>query len=240
MRTRRGHRERDGRGQSIVELALVMPGLCMMLLGAVDFARVSSAQQHLEHAVHLATLRLQTDPTLDVSAFVRAESGFSAATATKNYSADYSATADGTDEVVVTADYDYPLLLPGLQRLRTRALSDGKLHISVRGAGVTITDPPSVVASTNTITVTPPTVGNATPAGLTLTCTLVDAHGLPVGIGTQPYCSSSSYIYSTITSSGTITATAGPLTATVSSGVYTATVVQANGVTSQPVSVTIP
>lgn len=188
MLTRRGLKGTAERGQSMVELALIIPMLCMLLLGAVDFARVSSVQQHLEQAVHLATLRLQTDSTLAVTSFVQAESGLPSATASKGYSADFSASPDGADQVVVTATYDYPLLLPGLQNLRTRTLSDGKLHVSVTGAGVATTDPPTIVTSSHTVTVTPPMAGNATPPGLTLTCMLVDQSDHPVGSGARPYC----------------------------------------------------
>ncbi len=39
---RRGRRAEEGRGQSMIELALLMPALCFLLLAVVDFAQASS------------------------------------------------------------------------------------------------------------------------------------------------------------------------------------------------------
>jgi len=225
---------RPGRGQTLTELALIMPVLCMMLLGAVDYARVSNVQQRLEHAAHLATVRLQTDPTLDVNTFVRAESNLPTASAARSYSVDTSASADGTNQVVVTATYDYPLLLPGLGLLRAGALGGGKLRVSVTAAGIAATDPPSATVIGQRVTVVPPPTGNASPTGLVLTCRLTDAAGDVVKA--SPRCSSTPSIYA----SGGVTETVGPLIVTVSSGSYTATVQQYNGLASPPVMVTVP
>src|SRR4051812_31802523 len=76
-RTRRPRATRHGRGQSIVELAMILPVVLFLLLGAVDYAQVLSAEQHLENAAHVATLRLLTQPGLSspapLKAFIQAE-----------------------------------------------------------------------------------------------------------------------------------------------------------------------
>jgi hypothetical protein len=61
----------------------------------------------------------------------------------------YSTDANGDDQVVVTAQYGYPLLLPGLQGVRTGRLSDGKLQITVQAAGLATTSVPTLTASFN-------------------------------------------------------------------------------------------
>ena len=59
---------RCARGQSIVELAMILPVALFLLLGAVDYAQVLSAEQRLENAAHVATLRLLTQPGLGAPA----------------------------------------------------------------------------------------------------------------------------------------------------------------------------
>jgi hypothetical protein len=198
-----------------------------MLLAAVDFARVSSIQQRLEHGAHMATLMLLKDPSYDVPAtlaqYIQAQAKLTGpVTATVTYQAD----ADGNDQAVVTATYDYGLLLPGVQRLRLGALSNGLLHISVRAAGVAATDLPIVTATTAVTTTTftvKPASNTATPAGLaSLSCTLA---GTGVGSGIQP-CSSTAP--ATFAISGTVTA----------GSVYTATVLQADNVASPAITCT--
>src|SRR5437763_10012890 len=107
------------RGQSLTELALLLPVLLLLILGAVDVARVLSAQQHLEHAAYLAALRLRSTTSLAAPAplatFIKAESGLAPVTA----GATYSMGGARADQVVVTATYSYPLVLPGLGKLLT-------------------------------------------------------------------------------------------------------------------------
>jgi Flp pilus assembly protein TadG len=205
------------RGQSIVELAMILPVVLFLLLGAVDYAQVLSAEQHLENAAHVATLRLLTTPSLvtttgSLTNTIRAESGLSPVSA----GATYSVSGEGADQVVVTATYDYPLLLPGLQKLRTGALSNGKFHITVSAAGVAVTSPPTVADTSGTITVLPPT-GTTVPSGLALTCTLYK-NAAPVP--TPQPCSTAGATWSHPTAVATYT--------------YTATVMQVNGLTSAP------
>jgi hypothetical protein len=203
---------RGARGQSIVELAMILPVVLFLLLGAVDYAQVLSAEQHLENAAHVATLRLLTRPGLALIPFIQAESGLSPVSA----SATYSVSGEGADQVVVTATYNYPLLLPGLQKLRTGALSNGKFHITVSAAGVAVTSPPTVADTSGTITVLPPT-GTTVPSGLALTCTLYK-NAAPVP--TPQPCSTAGATWSHPTAVATYT--------------YTATVMQVNGLTSAP------
>jgi Flp pilus assembly protein TadG len=213
---------RRARGQSIVELAMILPVALFLLLGAVDYAQVLSAEQRLENAAHVATLRLLTRPGLSSPArlipFIQAESGLSPVSA----GATYSVSGEGADQVVVTATYDYPLLLPGLQNLRIGALGNGKFHITVSAAGVAVTSPPTVtdpLAGGGVITVAPPSDGTV-PAGLTLTCTLYKL-GVRKSSGV---CSSGSPFHWTNPSPATSPST----------NSYTATVMQVNGITSAP------
>jgi uncharacterized membrane protein len=208
---------RRARGQSIVELAMILPVVLFLLLGAVDYAQVLSAEQHLENAAHVATLRLLTQPGLGSPArlipFIQAESGLAPVSA----GATYSVSGEGADQAVVTATYNYPLLLPGLQNLRIGALSNGAFQISVSAAGVAVTSPPTVTdpAGSVTVTVAPPGDGTV-PSGLALTCTLYQ-NGAKKASGA---CSSGSPFQWT-----------NPLPGT---NAYTATVMQVNGITSAP------
>jgi Flp pilus assembly protein TadG len=151
----------------VVELALLLPLLVILLLGAIDFAQVASAQQRLAHGAHLATLRLLTTPSLNVASYIQAASGLSPVSATTAYTRG----AGGADRVVVTAAYSYPLLTPGLRNLQTRTISDGKLHITVQAAGIATTSAPTLSRSGTTVTAAAPSDATV-PAGLALTCTL--------------------------------------------------------------------
>ncbi len=200
------------RGQSTVELALILPVVVILLLGAVDFAQVLSVQQRLEHAAHLATLRLLKDPSLDLASYIAAESGLTPVSA----GSAYSVAPDGADQVVVTATYAYPLLMPGLRNLQTRSITDGKLHISIQTSGIAASSPPTVTVASggggsSTVTVDPPS-DHTTPSGLSLSCTLYK-NGAP--LTTRSPCVSFS-----LAGSG--------------SDYYTATATQVNGVTSPP------
>jgi Flp pilus assembly protein TadG len=187
-----------------------------LLLGAVDYAQVLSAEQHLENAAHVATLRLLTTPSLVTSTgsltnTIQAESGLSPVSA----GATYSVGGAGADQVVVTATYSYPLLLPGLQNLRIGALGNGTFQISVSAAGVAVTGAPVVTDTSGQLTVAPPSDGTV-PSGLPLTCALYE-NGVQTASGA---CSSGSPFQWTNPSPSTNT--------------YTATVMQVNGITSAP------
>jgi Flp pilus assembly protein TadG len=218
LQTKRPGGIRQARGQSIVELAMILPVVLFLLLGAVDYAQVLSAEQHLENAAHVATLRLLTTPSLVTSTgsltnTIQAESGLSPVST----GATYSMSGEGADQVVVTATYDYPLLLPGLQKLRIGALSNGKFHITVSAAGVAVTSPPTIAtpaAGDTTIKVMPPT-GTTVPSGLALTCTLYK-NAAPVP--TPQPCSTAGATWS--------------LPAGVPTYTYTAKVMQVNGISS--------
>jgi Flp pilus assembly protein TadG len=194
---------------------MILPVVLFLLLGAVDYAQVLSAEQHLENAAHVATLRLLTRPDLGSPAslkpFIQAESGLAPVSA----GATYSVSGEGADQVAVTATYNYPLLLPGLQNLRIGALSNGTFQISVSAAGVAVTSPPTVTDTSGTITVLPPT-DTTVPSGLTVTCTLYE-NGVQTASGA---CSSGSPFQWTNPSPG--------------ANAYTAKVMQVNGITSAP------
>src|SRR5918911_4877577 len=92
LRRRTGH----GRGQSMTELAMLLPILAFLLLAVVDFAHVHSVQQRLENGTHLAALKLLANPCVspsppaciaaDIAAEARLPVG--AVTATTSYTAD--------------------------------------------------------------------------------------------------------------------------------------------------------
>jgi Flp pilus assembly protein TadG len=214
MSTMRHWRKNDARGQSMVEMAMVLPVILILVLAAVDFAQVLSAEQRLENAAHVATLRLLTHPSLFTSTgsltnTIQEESGLAPVSA----GATYSVSGEGADQVAITATYAYTLLLPGLQNLRIGSLSNGKLPITVSAAGIAVTSAPVVTPSSGQLTVAPPGDGTA-PSPLTLTCTLYQ-NGSKVKSGV---CSSGSPLV--WTSPG--------------SNPYTATLTQINGLTSAP------
>ena len=189
----------------MVELALLLPILVLLLLGAVDVSHVLSIQQRLARATHLAALRLLVSPSIDLSAMIQAESGLSPVTVADSYTLD----PNGENQATITATYEYPLLMPGLRNLQTQTISNGTLHVAVRASGIASTSAPTVLQAGATMTVVPPS-DDSVPPGLTLTCTLLK-DGLPVAHGP---CRS---------------AVSGPA---VPSARYTATVQQVNGVVS--------
>jgi hypothetical protein len=203
---------RRAAGQSLTEVALVLPILFLLVLGAVDIARALSVQQRLERAAHLAAQRLATDPTLDVTATVRQESGLQPPA---NVSAGtvYTTTPDLSDQVIVTATYPYTLLLPGVRN------GLGTLRLTSQAAGIAATTAPSVITRT-----APLSLSVVAPSGATA----------PVGLAGQLTC--------TAASSSAVNSGPCPLywPTTPASGVYTATVTQNDGVTSPPITVTLP
>ncbi len=230
-RTARGWRGGEGRGQSMIELALLMPVLCFLLLAVVDLARAYSVAQRLEQGAHLASSKLLATPTLPLVAAVAAEAGLppSAVTATASYSAD----PNGNNHVTITAAYPYPLLLPGLRALQLGALSNGTVRIAVQAAGLARTDPPTIAsdltlsdcaltaaAGVYCLQIAPLPAGTgATPAGLVgLVCT-VYKNGTPLAL--QPSCANGTPLRYGATG---VTAT----------DHFTATVTQADGVVSVP------
>ena len=214
LRRRRGTDR--AQGQSMVEMAMMLPVVLLLLLGAVDYTQVLSADQHQENAAHVATLRLLTTPSLsspaNLAALIQAESGLAPVSAV----ARYSVSGAGADQVVVTATYNYPLLLPGLRKLQIGALGNGTFQITVSAAGVAATGAPVVTDSAGQLTVAPP--GDATvPAGLGLTCTLYE-NGVQKATGV---CSSGSPLHWTNPAPG-------------GSNPYTATLTQIDGLPSAP------
>lgn len=201
---------------------MILPVVLIMVLGAVDVARVLSTQQRLENAAHLASLRLLTTPSLNTPAglasFIQAESGLSPVSAGSSY----SLSGDGADQVVVTATYNYPLILPGLRNLQTGFTHNGNFTISVSASGIATTNPPTLTVSSNTYTVQPPTDASA-PTGLTLTCSLLQAGSV---VATRTPC----------TPASTLQWTAQPTPGVTHP--YSATVTQNNSVTS-PASIAV-
>jgi Flp pilus assembly protein TadG len=231
------HRERqwrrigDGRGHSTIELALLVPILGFLLLTVVDFARAYRVQQRLENGTHRVALQLLANPSLPVAASIAVQAGLppGAVTATTSYSAD----PNGDNHVTLTAQYDDPLILPGLRSLQTHAPTNGTLRITVQATGLARTDPPAMTSDsllsdcspggtiTYCLTIAPSTAG-ATPSGLSnLVCT-VYRNGTPQAL--QQGCSSANPLQYGV-----------PTSPPVWSGeTFTATVMQADGVVSPP------
>src|SRR5919198_3328053 len=175
-------RTRHGRGQSVTELAMLLPILAFLLLAVVDFTQVHSVQQRLENGTHLAALKLLANPSVPLAADIAAEARLpsSAVTATTSYTADLN----GDNHVTITAQYDDPLMLPGLRNLQMGALTNGKLRITVQASGLARTDPPTITNETlddcglssgtgNYCLKIAPSTGGATPSGLSkLVCTV--------------------------------------------------------------------
>src|SRR5438105_117590 len=117
----------DGRGQSMIELALLIPVLGLLLLAVVDFARAYNVQQRLENGAHLVALQLLANPSVPVAASIAAQAGLppGSVTATTSYAADLN----GDNHVTLTAQYDDPLMLPGLRSMQTHTPSNGTLRI---------------------------------------------------------------------------------------------------------------
>jgi len=216
----RASTRRGWRGQSAIEVALCLPMVCTLLLGAVDYARVLSAQHNLAHAAHVITLRLIKTPAPRLGAaglttLVAGESGLAGATATVRYVAD----STGNVQAIVSASYAYSLLLPGLQKLRLRGAAAGTLPIMVQAAGVATTSAPSLAPSGATppgliVTLPPLSTDGSAPSAATLTCAIYASSGAQVARGA---CSSGSYTW----------APASP-----SPGTYTARLIQPNSITS--------
>lgn len=224
------------RGQGLTEVALLMPVVLFILLGVIDYAQATSAQQRLERAAHLATLRLAADSSMGTNttmleSFIERAGGFPTGTV-PSPSATYSVgSADQSLRVTVAATYDYPLMMPGIRNLQTRVTSNGKLHIIVQGAGIAATIPPNLTQTTTgghtaSVTVTPPDPiapgVSLSSLASSLTCTLYRPDGTVAKV--QNSCN-------------------GPVTLTLSSpyptGTWTATITQANGVVSAPATITV-
>jgi TadE-like protein len=224
LRRHTGH----GRGQSMTELAMLLPILAFLLLAVVDFAHVHSVQQRLENGTHLAALKLLANPSVPLAAGIAAEARLpsTAVTATTSYTADLN----GDNHVTIMAQYDDPLMLPGLRNLQTRALTNGKLRITVQATGLARTDPPTITSDplsscspstgiTYCLKVAPST-GSATPSGLrNLVCTVyrgVSGNVTPQQL--QPGCESAPLYYGA--------------TGVSPGEAFTATITQADGVVS--------
>jgi len=231
-------RKRKESGQSMLEFALCLPILCFLLLAVVDFARAYSVEKRLEQGAHSATLAV-SDPSFsdsgrysDVANYIAAQAGLTAGTV--NPTRTYSADANGNNRVIITAEYKYRLLLPGLRNLQVGGITDGTLAIGVRATGVAPTDPPDIdptgCSSSHCVSITPST-GRGTPSGLDgLVCTVFwenDAT-VPPTLSPKalwPNCSTTNPFFYNAPQGQEVTAT----------------ITQADGVVSRPASpVTVP
>jgi Flp pilus assembly protein TadG len=93
-------------GQATVELALTLPFVALLLLAVVQVILIGRSQLALQNGVREAARSCAVDPGCDASGIVQAATGSPA-------NVDLSI---GTD-VVVAADADVPVIVPGLSRL---------------------------------------------------------------------------------------------------------------------------
>lgn len=114
---------RSARGQSLVELALVLPILLILLVGTIDVGRLLFASVAMEEAAQegalYAAFEPSPSPTLEdaVRARVQASSNadeVSAATVSAS-----CAPSPSPGAITVTAEYDYPLITPIADMLGT-------------------------------------------------------------------------------------------------------------------------
>ena len=107
---------RNERGSSLVELALVAPLFLLITLGAVDFAMAMQSYTNLDNATREAAMWVVRFPDLPLAqAQARAgaeitNAGLNPADATITFN---QASYTSGDMVVVTINYDHPLIFAG-------------------------------------------------------------------------------------------------------------------------------
>ena len=116
--------ERDQEGQSIVEMAIVLPVLILLLIAVIDFARIMDASIVLTNAAREGARFRSLDPSLtipDVQQMVVNDVLGSGTNVT--HMADFAtsnvAVQATTDAVTVTVSYDFQLWFGGMIRLDT-------------------------------------------------------------------------------------------------------------------------
>ena len=89
--------QRDERGASIIELALVAPILASLLIGMVDLSRAYSHKLQLEQAAQRAIEKVQQyQSTTSTYGTLQAEAAAAAGVPTSNVAIDYWLECDGT------------------------------------------------------------------------------------------------------------------------------------------------
>jgi Flp pilus assembly protein TadG len=126
------HRHR--RGQSLVELALVMPVILVILLGAVDLGRAYYFQVSITDAAREG-VRVASNPSRndsDIRAAVVGEGGSTITIDADRISIDPSPTRTSGHPVTVTVSYDFTTITP----LVGMIVDEGILNISGSASAV--------------------------------------------------------------------------------------------------------
>lgn len=118
-RARRTGQHRDYKGQSLAELALVMPILLLVLLGAIDLGRVFYYQVAITDAaregVRVGSLPARTDG--EIRSAVRNEVSSTFSIPDGNIAIDPPAVRVSGQPVTVTVSYDFTALTPVIDRM---------------------------------------------------------------------------------------------------------------------------
>lgn len=125
------------RGQSLVELALIIPLLLLLFMGAVDVGRLLFASVAIEEAAQEGALYAAFEPspsptlTEAVSARVRSSS-----TAPEVTGATAAATCAPVGKITVTAQYNYPLVTPLIREMLGTTVTLGASVVATDVQGV--------------------------------------------------------------------------------------------------------
>ena len=189
-------------GQSLVELALFIPILLIVLLGAVNVGLAIHAQTQLAQVTQQAAQYLVHHPDYaDTSngkllAYINSLSGYDLSGSQLNcgtkLTVALSSSAIGPDSKPVQEDtvhisYAYPVLFPMAGALSVGGLHAGSLCLGATASTIAATDPPSIAISTatgsmHTINLTPPPTAAAVGVSPYTYCvyrTYTDVNGTP-------------------------------------------------------------
>lgn len=119
------------RGQSLVELAIVIPLLLLLLMGTVDVGRIYFTYIALEEAAQEGSIYASYDPTATdaISARVRTSSNH-AEVVNATIPTPVCTTSPAPGTVAVTASYDLELLTPIVAQIL-----GGTVHLSATFTG---------------------------------------------------------------------------------------------------------
>jgi Flp pilus assembly protein TadG len=123
-KTQQAGRQGDQEGQSLVEMAITFPLLLLLLIAVIDFARIFDASIVLTNAVREGARYASLDGSLTASHIQQMVMNDVTGSGTNiTLMADFSASnvtiIQGTNDVQVTAAYDFGLWFGGIIGLNT-------------------------------------------------------------------------------------------------------------------------
>jgi Flp pilus assembly protein TadG len=124
QKTQQAGRESDQEGQSLIEMAITFPLLLLLLIAVIDFARIFDASIVLTNAVREGARYASLDGSLTASHIQQMVMNDVTGSGTNiTLMADFSASnvtiIQGTNDVQVTAAYDFGLWFGGIIGLNT-------------------------------------------------------------------------------------------------------------------------